>query len=465
MRYWDWTHAREIARLAVPVLVTNVAGIGRFFIATYFVSQLGVSHLAVLGLAATVVEVVMALLMGLVVGTGVLTSEHGGSPEGARKCLVNALALACLIGAVLTVGFWYFQPISEFLHLPLNFHTPEPSAPEAYADLTDETEQFFRYYAIGAIPFCMAGAIRFFLLGMGKADFISASNIIGFVVCALVMFVLVFGHLGIPAMWVPGVALGISISFWAVLFLLVGYLYLRRKELKLTGEAPVRLVDWRFQWEMLRLGLPLSILAGIEVGVMAIVIFFMRRWGVDAIAAYQVVMQVTVMATMWPISAGESAAVVTGRCHSEPSLNVVRLYRSALLLTVGSALVGAVGLLLIQGRLLSAFLESAAATDLAVTMIPPICAFIVLGAFVNIAFAMLRGLKISTGPTVVMVCVFLLVDLPLMFGIYFLTDWHPSALVWATNVSLVVSAVCYHQLLVRTPRYATDHQNLAAASD
>lgn len=61
-----------------------------------------------------------------------------------------------------------------------------------------EADTFFKYSAFGMVPFCASGTVRFYPLGMGRANFISASNSFGLAVCATLTYGLVLGRLGLP---------------------------------------------------------------------------------------------------------------------------------------------------------------------------------------------------------------------------------------------------------------------------
>ncbi len=197
-------------------------------------------------------------------------------------------------------------------------------------------------------------------------------------------------------------------------------------------------------------------MAGLQVGVMTVVVFFIRKWGVDYLAAYQVVMQITVLALMWPLSAGESVVVITGRTHSDASINLRSLYRAALFVSVGSAVITAVAVLALHGPLLGAFLTGPHTLGIALHLLFAGAALVATGAVANTGFALLRGLKLTRDPMLVLVGTYGVLALGLLLGVYYLTNWHGAALLWSVALAVAVSALCYHLILVRTARYRTD---------
>lgn len=449
----DKAYVWEICRLGFPVVVANIAAVGRFFVATAIVAKTGMNHLAVLALVSSVLETAMAVMLGLVAGTGVLTAQHRQSGDGTKRSFANGAFMGGALGVLLALVVWNFNAVAEFLHIPMDFH----GAPEAEnVALSEEAGEFFRYYALGLFPFCLSTSLRFFLLGMGRVKFITFSNIIGFLVCVALTYAFVLGEWGAPRMLLAGFALATTISFWLVAGMLLLYILLQRHTLNLSGPISRVRIDWPMLREMFQLGIPLSIMASASVLVMTIVVFFMRKWGPDYLAAYQVVMQIGVLAMMWPVSLGESVVVIVGRTHTDDQINLRTLHHSAMAVVFTSSAVIAVLLLALHRPLLHIFLEPGPVFDIAVNLLFAMAAGVMANTATNVGFGILRGLKFTWKPMVVLLSVNGGLTLSLLLGIYYLTDWHGAALLWAVAFGTFVASVFYHRMVARTPRYRLD---------
>ena len=186
----------DISQLAIPILITQVAAVGRFFVGTGFIASLGTLPLAALALAAGVIQTTIAVSLGLLGGTSIVVSHNGSAKGGMHQSFYSALLFGAGLGVILTVLTWHFVPIAALLHLPLTTTTVGGGV----VNLGPQLQGFFHAYAYGIIPFCLAAAIRYYLLGAGKPNFISLSNLFGFGICVLASYALIFGKFGLPAL-------------------------------------------------------------------------------------------------------------------------------------------------------------------------------------------------------------------------------------------------------------------------
>src|SRR5205085_12024754 len=116
---------------------------------------------------------------------------------------------------------------------------------------------------------------------------------------------LIFGHFGLPAFGSAGSGCSTAIVQWLMLLSLAGYM------LRMPTQMPVRLAV-RVLSEiprLLRLGLPIGVLLGLEVGVFAITGIVMGLLGADALGAHQLVLNVASLSFMVPLGLGQAATV------------------------------------------------------------------------------------------------------------------------------------------------------------
>jgi MATE family multidrug resistance protein len=122
---------------------------------------------------------------------------------------------------------------------------------------------------------------------------------------AALNWVLIFGHLGLPAFGSAGSGCATAIVQWLMLLSLAGYM------LRMPTRMPVRLA-LRVLSEIpriLRLGLPSGVLVGLEVGVFAMTGILMGLLGADALGAHQLVLNVASLSFMVPLGLGQAATV------------------------------------------------------------------------------------------------------------------------------------------------------------
>lgn len=109
---------KHIVRLSGPMAVGILAIMAMNVVDTYFVGQLGTDQLAAMSFTFPVVFFLSSLTMGMGVGvTSVVSRAVGRRDHGkARRVTTDALALATLIVAVMSVGgYLSIEPIFELL--------------------------------------------------------------------------------------------------------------------------------------------------------------------------------------------------------------------------------------------------------------------------------------------------------------------------------------------------------------
>jgi MATE family multidrug resistance protein len=141
-------------------------------------------------------------------------------------------------------------------------------------------------------------------------------------------WVLIFGHLGAPAMGVAGAALASSLASWAG-FAVCAFVFLRRDPGEPRRRAPLGL-RWREFTRMLRFGLPAGGNWFLEFAAFAIFLnVVMRHLGTAALAAINVVIQINSVAFMPAFGVATAGAILVGQTvgagHKDRVWPIVRL--------------------------------------------------------------------------------------------------------------------------------------------
>lgn len=200
-------HLRDLLRQAVPVVLARSGVMLLALVDTIVVGRFAADELAVLGLALTLVTVLLLVGIGLMMGTLVVTATEYGAGRFAacgvvwRRSLVYAAGLGGLMAAVCGFG----API-----LRLFGQSPELAA---------RAGPVVQVLGLGLAPQLLFVTTQYFLEGIRRPTVGMLLMLAANGLNAALDVVLVFGHLGVP----PLGALG---SAWATttvrLFLAVG---------------------------------------------------------------------------------------------------------------------------------------------------------------------------------------------------------------------------------------------------
>jgi MATE family multidrug resistance protein len=124
---------------------------------------------------------------------------------------------------------------------------------------------------------------------------------------------LVYGHLGLPAMGVPGSGWSTCISrIYMVAVLAIAAVYYDRKRNSGLWLASRRFELQRMR-ELLRLGMPAALQLLLEIGAFAFATFLIGNLGAVALAGHQIALNVASFTYMVPLGIGSAAAVRVGQ--------------------------------------------------------------------------------------------------------------------------------------------------------
>ncbi|HEX2035118.1 MAG TPA: MATE family efflux transporter [Chloroflexota bacterium] len=241
----DSTIRRLVFNLAWPVIVEQLLQTAVGVVDLLMVSHLGAAAIAGVGVSVQVLFVVFAGVAAIATGTTVLVARFVGAgvPQDANRVLKQSVVLAIGLGLFLAiVGI----PGSHALVAALG---AEPEVVEAGGSYLQVV--FLTATAL-TLTFVLSAALRG--AGDSRTPMLVALGIN--VVNVAVAFVLIFGHLGFPAMGVVGSAWGAAAGRIAgTLALIVLLLTGGRTGLRLTGAAGW-LPDPGLIARLARIGLP-----------------------------------------------------------------------------------------------------------------------------------------------------------------------------------------------------------------
>jgi MATE family multidrug resistance protein len=238
--------------------------------------RLGAPELAGSGLATAVFYAVSVFGMGMMLGVDPLVAQAVGAGDRvrARRVLWQGLWLSLIVAAVLTVLL-----LLGALALPLIGAAPE---------IIGHARAFLLVRTAGLVPFLMFLAIRAYL----QAHHVTKPMVVAMIVANIFNFALdlvfVFGmHGWIPAMGVAGAALSTVICT----FIELGIVAAAARNMKLTGSVDHR-PERTAILQAVRVGMPIGLHMGAEVGVFALVALLAGRLGTLHLAAHQLVINI-----------------------------------------------------------------------------------------------------------------------------------------------------------------------------
>jgi MATE family multidrug resistance protein len=309
----------------------------------------------------------------------------------------------------------------------------------------------------GTFPFLLFIVFRQSLQAMGRTVPIVAAIVAANLANAALNWVLIFGHLGFPAMGVVGSAWATSVS--RALLVVVLWLAARRELVPLL--FPLRREVWQLTplGRMLRLGLPIGAQHLLEFGAFALVALMMGWLGTLQMAGHQIAINLAALTFMVPLGVGDAASVLVGQAVGRGDPGGTRGAARAAL-ACGAAFMAATAALFLMfpeplARLYSPDPEVIA---IAAALIPIAGVFQVFDGLQAVAAGVLRGVGDTRGPMLINLLGYWVLGLPLSVFLGFVAGLGPVGLWWGLVLGLAVVAT---SLLIRVrSRLARTHSRV-----
>lgn len=290
---------RKLVTLALPLAVAQLAQNAMGFVDTLMVGRLGPTALAGLALGATTFSTLYVILMAVLLSVSPLVAQAVGARRAgeparvARQGLLLALALAVPGMAVM----FLVEPLLRAAGLP--------------AGAVELAGGYLRAVALG-MPFALGFmALRGYFEGQGDARPILYLALAGVGLNVFLNDALIFGRYGLPALGVVGTGYATA-SVYLALF--AGAALLARARYR--GQAPFRgfgRPDPTVLREIVRVGWPISVTLGLEVGLFSTISFLMGGFGDAVLAGHQIAMQSASMTFMIPLGIATATGVLVGQ--------------------------------------------------------------------------------------------------------------------------------------------------------
>jgi len=286
---------RATVAVAGPLAAANLAQMAMGFTNTVMVGSLGSAALAAAGLGASLYFTIAMVCSGVLTAVAPLSAHAIGAndPRRAGQVAGKGLVLAALLAV----------PVITTL-----MAVPRLLGALGYdAVLAGEIGRF-----LGAIAWAVPGFLGFAVL---RSFLVAASHsrtvMIALVLCvplnAGLNWVLIFGHFGAPPLGIAGSGCATAIIQWLMFAGLALYAAV------MPSLAEYRMRPFSRHWNeigrILRLGLPIGGILGLEIGVFATTGILMGLLGADALGAHQLVMNCISVVFMVPLGIAQAATV------------------------------------------------------------------------------------------------------------------------------------------------------------
>ena len=417
---------KRIMEFSVPMLLGNIAqqlyNTADSVIVGIYV---GDNALAAVGSASPILNLLLALFVGISTGAGIVVSQNFGAKdrEGLSRGIGNCISLTFIATIfIMIVGPIITRPMLNLLDTP--------------ASIIEWCADYLNIYFLGIIGFFFYNMLSGILRGLG--DSVSA---LGFLLLAAflnVMLDLVF--VANFNMGVPGVALAtilsqaISAVFCFMKLMKMGeHFDMNKSTLKLRKEVAMRIIG---------IGIPSGITQAIMSMSMMIVQSLTNSMGEMVIAANVIIMRVDGFAMMPNFSFGQAMSVYTGQNVGAGKWDRVQKgVRQGTGIAQAFAIVITIVLLFANKYLFGIFTSTEALIDLAGRMMRIMAVGYIAMSITQVLGGVMRGCGNTVTPMWISIITTVIIRVPVAYAMAYFTrsaefpHGHPFAL----STSLLVS--------------------------
>jgi MATE family multidrug resistance protein len=419
---------RGLLTLALPVIVVQVG-----LMAMGVVDSIMVGHVSPVALAAVALGNIYffgASIFGLgtlmALDPVIAHAAGAGDAEGVARGVQRGLLLAVILCIPTTL---LLIPAPAIL---VALKQPAEVAPLAGA--------YARACIPGTIGFFTFTVFRQSLQALHRVRPLVISVVLANLANAILNWMLIFGHLGMPPLGAVGSAWASTISrlLLAPLVLGLGWPLLREHVVRLRRES----LDLVPLGRLLRIGAPIGAQHQLEYGVFAVVGLLMGAMGTAQVAGHQVALNLASLTFMVPLGLSAAAAVVVGHAVGRgDAVAAAQSSRAALYSAVGFMGGTAAIFLLWPGPLARVYTDAPEVLRVAVTLIPLAGVFQVFDGIQVSSIGLLRGLGDTRTPMLTGILGFWLVGLPVSLLLGFRFGYGPAGLWWGLVLGLVAVAL------------------------
>jgi MATE family multidrug resistance protein len=385
---------RATLSLGWPMVLTNLAQIALTTTDVIVVGHLGADALAAATLGVNLYFGLLIFAIGLVSATSPMMAEAIGRGHRVVREVRRTFRQGLWSALIVALPAWALLWHADAVLLALG------QDPRLAAD----AHLFMRELQWGFLPALGFIALRSFVTALERPIWAMVVTAAAIVFNILANWVLVFGHLGLPALGLRGSGLATALSNTFLFLGLAGVVLADRqfRRFHLFGGW------WRADWPRLatlwRLGVPIGATMALEITLFNAAVFLMGQFGAVAIAAHSIAIQIAAASFMVPLGLGQAATVRVGLAHGAGLPDAVtRAGWAAFALAIAFMATMSVVLLSVPHLLISAFVDTGNPANAAV--IDTAALFLVWAAIFQIAdgaqvvgAGMLRGLQDTRVP-------------------------------------------------------------------
>ena len=377
----DKQFLRALAAITLPIVAQNLISLGTQMMDTIMLGAVGQDQLSASSLANQPFFIFNLLIFGLASGSCILNAQYWGKGEvePIKSIISMVVKVTMIVGTLLSVLVLCFP------ETVMRIYTTDPAVIENGISYLRIVGWSYLLFGISSTLLCTLRSVAIVRIAV-------VNSVTGLVVNIFLNWVLIFGHLGAPAMGIRGAALATLISRTVEFLLVLSYIFLIDKKLRLRPRDLFRFDRILFQ-DYLKHGLPVAfneVLWSVGISVQTMIL---GRLGSAVVSASQIASLVNQFATVFVFGVANASAVIVGNAVGEGNMDkAIERIRWFRWLSVAMGFMAAGLILLISGPVVSFYNIPAETRELALEMLRVLSVIVVFVSITGVGIVgLLRG--------------------------------------------------------------------------
>jgi MATE family multidrug resistance protein len=369
-------------RLAGPIVLAELGWMSMGIVDTIMVGRLPNSAEAIgaVSLGSILFYTVGMFGSGLLLGLDTLVSQSfgAGDVDDCHHSLLNGVYVCLALAPLLMALVWGLSPLLRGLGID--------------AGVLRGAIPYLHILTWGLFPLLLYFACRRYLQGMGVVKPVMFALVSANFVNLFGNWVLIYGHLGMPAMGISGSSWATCISRTYMALVLLVAIFLHDRRYKTGLHATTLRVDPARIRRLLALGMPAALQLTLELSAFAAAAAMIGKLGPVPLAAHQIAINTAALTYMVPLGIGSAAAVRVGQAlgRRDPA-RAHDAGRTAVLLGAGFMGVMAVLLLLFPRFIVRVYTPEAAILPTGIALLRIAAFFQIFDGLQTVVTGALRG--------------------------------------------------------------------------
>jgi len=405
------TEAKKTIRLALPIILGELAQMALHIIDTAMVGAVSYKQLAAAALVISVMNIPFVIGIGMTISVSQMVSmAHGRSDaQKVSHYFFNGFIVCAITAVVIAAGLVLGKNV--LFHLNQNEEVATLAVP------------FLNLMGISIVPMLLFMTLKQFADGLEYTRTAMVISLAGLPLNVFLNWLLIFGNWGFPRMELIGAGWATLITR-TLMFLVLGLIILRHVTFR--RYVAVRKKQWKVNrqtiGELLHIGVPSSLQIGMESGAFAVSGILIGTISAIAQAAHQIALSCASFTFMVSMGLAQAGSIRVSNAFGRSDFKKINVIgKSTMLTALFYGIFCAIGFALLRNVLPHAFNKNAEVLELAAVLLLYAAVFQISDSTQAISAGLLRGIKDVKIPTVLIAVAYWVIGLPVgyLFGFYF----------------------------------------------